>query len=136
MTATLATLSQASDPKKAIIDGVGDLTGVIVMSGKVLLGIYIAPEKTKGGLYRAPVSIAEDVWQGTVGLVLKKGPLAFKDDETTKFHGQDVNEGDWVLFRPGDTARLQISGVNCRLIEDTLIQAILPDPEMLTHRIV
>ncbi|KRR19213.1 MULTISPECIES: hypothetical protein [Bradyrhizobium] len=69
-----------------------------------MVGIYIEPEKTKGGLILSTGAIKESVWQGTVGLVLKKRKTAFNDEpETgTYFHGYDVNVGNWVVFRSGD----------------------------------
>lgn len=133
---TLEKLARADDPKKALVAEVGDLSGIQVMSNKVLVAIYIAPEKTKGGIIRASQTIAEDIFQGTVGLVLKKGSLVFKDDEATKtyFHGQDVQIGEWIVFRPGDAKRIQINGVDCRFVEDVTIDMIVEDPELITHR--
>lgn len=134
--ATLEKLARAADPKRALIDEAGDLSKIELMSNKVLVAIYIAPEKMKSGLIRAAQTIAEDVWQGTVGLVLKKSKIAFKDDEATKtyFHGEDVRVGDWVVFRPGDAKRIQLNGVDCRFVEDTTIDMIVDDPEIVTHR--
>lgn len=133
---TLERLARADDPKKALISEVGDLSGIELMSNRVLVAIYIAPEKTKGGIIRATQTIAEDIYQGTVGLVLKKAAIAFKDDEATKtyFHGQDVKVGDWVVFRPGDAKRIQLNGVDCRFVEDVTIDMIVHDPEIVTHR--
>lgn len=133
---TLEKLARADDPKSALIAEVGDLSKIELMSNRVLVAIYIAPEKTKGGIIRASQTIAEDVWQATVGLVLKKAALAFKDDEATKtyFHGQDVKVGDWVVFRPGDAKRIQLNGVDCRFVEDISIDMIISDPEIVTHR--
>ncbi|WOH52347.1 hypothetical protein [Bradyrhizobium sp. sBnM-33] len=45
-----------------------------------MVGIYIEPEKTKGGLILSTGAIKESVWQGTVGLVLKKRKTAFNDE--------------------------------------------------------
>lgn len=134
--ATLEKLSRASDPKQALINEVGDLSKIELMSNKVLVAIYIAPEKTKGGIIRSTGSLKEDVWQGTVGLVLKKAKLAFKDDEATKtyFHDQDVKVGDWVVFRPGDAKRVQLNGVDCRFVEDVTIDMIIDDPEIVTQK--
>ena len=134
--ATLERLSRAEDPKEALISEVGDLSKLEVMSNRVLVAIYIAPEKTKGGLFRAAQTIAEDIFQGTVGLVLKKGGMAFKDDDASKtyFHGQDAHIGQWVVFRPGDAKRIQINGVDCRFVEDIMIDMIVDDPECVTHR--
>src|SRR5690242_12224842 len=120
--ATLTKLSQAKNPKVALISEVGDISKVELMGNRVLIAIYIAPEKTAGGLYRPTSQIKEDVYQGTVGLVMKLGPQAFKDEPETKtfFHEQTVKTGQWVVFRPGDAKRVQINGVDCRMVEDTL----------------
>lgn len=134
--ATLERLSQAKDAKSALKKEVGDISKIGIMGNRVLVAIYIAPERTKGGLIRAVQTIKEDVWQGTVGLVLKKGEQAFRDDAgtSTYFHGESVGVGDWVVFRPGDARRIQINGVDCRFVEDTLIDMVIDDPELITHR--
>jgi len=134
--ATLERLSRADDPKEALIKEVGDLSAVQVMSNRLLVAIYIAPEKMKSGLIRAPQTIAEDIFQGTVGLVVKKGGMAFKDDDASKtyFYGQDAKVGEWVVFRPGDAKRIQLNGVDCRFVEDIMIDMIVAEPEIVTHR--
>lgn len=132
--AVLERLSKATDPKKALMKEVGDISGIHVMSARVLVAIYVGPEKTKSGLYRPPSQLKEDIFQGAVGLVLKKGKLAFKDDESTKFHGEDAAVGEWVTFVPGEGKRVQINGVDCRTIEDALIVMRIDDPEIITHR--
>lgn len=131
--AKLMQIAQASDPRNAIQKAVGDLSKISLFSGRILLGVYIAPEKTAGGIYRPNSNVKEDVWQGVVGLVLKKGAMAFKDDEHNKFNGQDVSIGDWVTFRPGDAKRIQINGVECRIVEDTLIDMVIDTPDLITH---
>jgi len=133
-TAALYALSQSSDVKKDIIEKVGDLSGAPLAGARVLLGIYIAPEKTKGGIIRPNANVKEDVYQGTVGLVLKKGPLAFKDDAANQFGGFNPKEGEWVVYNAGDAKRVQINGVDCRYIDDALIHQVIPDPGMITHR--
>lgn len=133
MASVLMEIATADDPKKAITKAVGDLSKINLFSGRVLVGIYIAPEKTKGGIIRTTSNVKEDVWQGVVGLVLKKGALAFKDDAINQFHGQDVQVGDWVAFRPGDAKRIQINGVECRIVQDTLIDMVIADPDIVTH---
>lgn len=131
--AKLMQIATANDPKKAILENIGDLSKITLLSGRVLLATYIAPEKTAGGIYRPVTNVKEDIWQGVVGLVVKKGERAFKDDESTKFHGQDVSLGDWVTFRPGDAKRIQINGVECRIVEDVLIDMVIDNPDVVTH---
>lgn len=134
--ATLEKLSRASNPKLELLTQLGDLTKIHLMSNRVLLAIYIAPEKTSGGIIRATQTIREDIWQATVGLVVKKGKTAFRDEPQTHnyFHDQDVEIGDWVVFRPGDAKRIQINGIDCRMVEDSLIDMVISDPELITHK--
>jgi len=126
-------IAEASDPKKALLDAIAPALPKIphIFSARILVGLYIRPSKTKGGVYVTDKEKKEDIYQGAVGVVLKKGPLVFKDE---RFEGQDVNIGDWVAFIPGDGRRIQLNGVDCRIIEDTMIQAIVSDPEIVTHR--
>lgn len=128
-------IAAASDPKKALREAVSPaIKKMELLHNKILVAIYIAPEKTASGLYRTNNNIKEDVWQGMVGLVMKKGPIAFVDDEHNKFGGVDMKEGeDWVAFTPGDGRRIQINGVDCRIIEDTQIMMRVSDPEIVTH---
>jgi|ERR1700748_634639 len=134
--AVLEKLSRAKDQKAELIKSVGDLSKVELMGNRVLVGIYIEPEKTSGGIILSTGTIKESLWQGTVGLVLKKGKQAFRDDPHNKvhFHGEDLKIGDWVVFRPGDARRVQLNGVDCRMVEDTLIDLVIDDPSVITHR--
>lgn len=113
---------------------VGDLSKVEVMGNRVLVGIYIEPAK-RGNLFLAKDTLKESVYQGVVGLVLKLGKQAFKDDPDNKvfFHGQSAKEGDWIAFRAGDAKRTQIRGIDCRMVEDTLVDLIVGDPNCITH---
>lgn len=130
-------LADADNPQRqadTMRDIVGDLSGVEIMGNRVLVGIYIEPSK-RGNLYLAKETLKESVFQGTVGLVLKLGKQAFKDDPENKvvFHGQHVKEGDWVAFRAGDAKRCQIKGIDCRFVEDTLIDMRVDNPNIVTH---
>lgn len=127
-------LSQSTSPdafKKAILSAVGDLEGVDVMYNMVLLGIYIRPEKTAGGIYRPTANVQEDVWQGKAGLVLKMGPNAFQDDADYQFHGQKVELGEWCVFKVGDAWSLEINKVPCRLVRDSNIRLKVKDPSIV-----
>lgn len=130
-------LADAETPKRQaeiMREMVGDLSQVEVMGNRVLVGIYIEPSK-RGSLFLAKDTLKESVFQGTVGLVLKMGRSAFQDDPENKvaFHGQVAKEGDWVAFRAGDAKRCQIKGIDCRFVEDVLIDMIVDDPRIVTH---
>ena len=124
-------LSQSADPKAGVLKAVGPLNGVEVFSGWILLGTYIRPEKTTGGIIRPQSNVDEDAYQGKVGLVLKKGPLAFVDDDSHDFAGQDVRDGDWVAYYVNDTRAVTINGAPCRLIQDTRIIMKIDDPNIV-----
>lgn len=109
----------------------GALDKFEVFHNQVLLGIYMAPEKTKGGIIRPDSVKAEDRWQGKVGLVLQAGPLAFVNDNRNDFRGQGVAMDDWILFRVSDGFPLDINGVHCRLIEDIHIKGRVTAPEII-----
>ncbi len=134
--AELYKLSDSDDPTKAMLKQIGDLSHVNIAGGRVLLWTYIRPRKTKGGIILTDKEVKEDLWQGTVGYVLKRGPLAFVDDAATNtnFAGFEAVVGDWVIYSPGEGKRIQINGVDCRIIEDALIAMTLPEPDMVTHR--
>ncbi len=123
------------DPvKKEIFDAIGDLSKLDrLMSARVLLATYIPPRKSKGGILFTDNERQESVYQGMVGLVIAKGPRAFVDDDTSAFHMQNVEIGEWVVFRGGGP-RVQINGVNCRIMDDTQIEMVVTDPDFVTHR--
>jgi co-chaperonin GroES (HSP10) len=124
-------ITTASDPKKAILDFVGDLSGFEVMGDRVLVGIFMRPEKTRGGIIRPDINKEEDVWQGKVGLVLKLGPNAFVDPDDGSLYAQRVRVGDWIVFKVGDGWQLQVNKMPCRMIKDTNFIAMIEDPMMV-----
>jgi co-chaperonin GroES (HSP10) len=131
-----AGVSVITDPiKKEIFDAIGDLSKLDrLFSARVLVATYIPPRKSKGGIIFTDKELQESVYQGAVGLVVAKGPRAFKDDASNEFHMQDVAIGEWVVFRPGDSKRVQVNGVNCRIVDDTQIDMVVTEPDFVTHR--
>jgi len=127
-------VSNSTDPKAAIVDRVGDITGVHLMADMVLLGTYIRPQKTAGGIIRPDSNVEEDVWQGKVGLVLSLGPDAFEDTSDYTFNfgpGGKPKVGDWVVFKVGDAWGLNINGYPCRYIRDVGIKLKVDDPSII-----
>jgi co-chaperonin GroES (HSP10) len=117
-----------SDPKQDIFDKVGDLDEIQMMNANILVGIYIRPERTRGGII-VQTAQKEDQFQGKVGLVLAIGPLAFKDDDTNKFGGQQLQVGDWVMFRASDGDALDVNGQRCRLLQDVTVRMKIAQPD-------
>jgi co-chaperonin GroES (HSP10) len=122
----------AEDKPQSTLDeiraGVGDLSAIELFNNQILVGIWIRPEKTKGGIILTSKTQDEDRWQGKVAVVLKKGPTAFVDDGNVSFKGQDVSLGDWVVFKTSDGFPLDVNGVRCRVVEDVHLKAKVSDP--------
>ena len=51
------------DPKKALLDKVGDLSGIDVFGNDILVAVYKRPNKTKSGIILADSTLSEDKWQ-------------------------------------------------------------------------
>lgn len=124
-------ISQSTDPKKAIVDAVGDLSRVRVCSDLVLLGTFIRNEMTRGGIIRPRENVNEDEHQGKVGLVLKAGPMAYNDWESPEDSGQAAVPGTWVVYYLMDARQFQINGTPCRMIPYEKIRMVIPDPNMV-----
>jgi hypothetical protein len=130
MRAKLRDIAEAAafDPKKALLDSLqGRHMGIEMFHGNVLVATYIEPDRT----------LAENRFQGKGALVLRLGPLAFKDDNIAKFGGVTLKEGDWVMVRPSDGLELFAvdasggAGTSCRVFEDVNIIARLSDPALV-----
>ncbi len=131
-TRSLATdqIARAKDQVTEIFKLVGKLDDIDVFGDLVLLACYIRPERTASGLYLPGSAQDEDVWQGKVGLVLKSGPNAFRDEDGDLYE-QRVNIGEWGVFKVGDGWRLDVKGVPCRLVRDVSIRARVKDPSIV-----
>lgn len=132
-------MTHVDDPKKTILEEVGDISLFELYNVQVLVGVYQRPEKTKGGIILTQNYRDEDNYQGKVGLILKIGPKAFDETAVEWFDGKKLAVGDWVVFRPSDGWACTITGAGskegkgklCRIINDTLIKARIPHPDMV-----
>ena len=124
-------MDHAVDPKHAIIEKIGDISGFDVYQNQVLCAVYIRPEKTKSGLYMTDANRDEDKIQGKIGLVLKLGPVAFDDDSGKWFEGVNVDLQDWIVFRPSDGWPVTVNGVLCRMINDNNVRGKVSHPDMV-----
>jgi co-chaperonin GroES (HSP10) len=124
-------MSKSKDPRADILKVVGDLKGVRPKWNNVLVATYIRPAMTAGGIIRPDSNVAEDEWQGKVGLVLKMGPMAYRDDEDTQFNGEDVKVGEWAVYLPGDGRNVSVNGYPCRWIKDSSIKMVVDDPSII-----
>lgn len=130
-------LSRAGDAKQAILKALGSAPDHFhVFGASVLVATYIEPEKTAGGIFKPQSLINESLWQGSIGLVIKKGPWAFVDkpDLNIFWDGQDVKPGDWAVFRFSSAWEQHLNGVSIRLVDDRDIRGVIDNPELLTSK--
>lgn len=107
---------------------------------RILIMPYNPPTTTKGGI-ELPDAVHERERVGTVaGLVLKVGPLAYKDK--SKFGDPSslndkllpwCKEKDWVLFSKYAGSRFKIEGGELRILNDDEVLGIIDDPSNLIH---
>lgn len=132
------------DPKREILERLGDLSAIEIAQNEVLLAIYIRSEKTAGGIVLTAQNLKEDRYQGKCGLVVKIGSacrFVRKDAATGIEYGLDIKLHDWVVVRPSDTWPLDINSdtnglqvqdfVQCRLAYDDQIRLRVSDPRMV-----
>jgi len=123
--------------KQRVLAGVGDLSGFDLFYHRILVGQYLRPERTQGGVFLPEgknTTREEDRYQGKTVLVLKIGPGAFKDVGglyESSYYGQRVEVGDWVLVKPTEGWQLFVNDWPCKEIEDSMIMARVPRPDMI-----
>jgi co-chaperonin GroES (HSP10) len=118
----IQSISQAKDPKQAIIDAAGDLSKESVLWDLVLIGTYIRPEKTLGGIIRPKENVEEDAYQSKTGVVLKFGE---------EIVDPIYNVGDWVVYSIKDGWAITVNGTPCRLVPYDRVRMKLSDPSVV-----
>jgi len=116
------------DPKLTILHELGDISNVELFHNQVLLATYLRPTKTKSGLILTDSHVDEDRYQSKVGLLVKRGPLAFEQDGNW-FTGMEFNDHDWLIFRPSDGWSITVNNVLCRIFDDVNIKGRVQDPD-------
>jgi co-chaperonin GroES (HSP10) len=119
-----------NDPRKELLDKLGDISDFELFHNKVLVAIYVRPEKTKGGIILADTIRDEDIYQGKVGVIVKAGPSAFQSDGKWTWP-ESVSIGSWVVYRVSDGWSLKVNGINCRILDDVSIQAEVSSPDTI-----
>lgn len=122
-------MDHEGDPKQKLIDALGDLSKIELFNNKILVAVYIRPEKTKSGLYLSDKYRDEDRFQGKVGLLVGVGPDAFADENGAWFRETEFRLHDWLVFRPSDGWSITVNGVLCRVLSDTNVQMRIPSPD-------
>lgn len=129
------------DARETLIESIGpqNIAEFEPFHNLILVGTYVRSDKSKGGIIiGADRTRQEDRFQGKIGLVLKVGPMAFKDDNVNKFGGLKVTPGDWIMYRTSDAQefffvdrKTGLDGTSARLLEDVHVKARVTDPELI-----
>jgi len=122
-------MHHAEDPKQMIMKEFSDINNIEVFNTSIIVAIYVRPDTTKSGIVLPGQTRDEDKYQGKVGLVVKKGNLAFVDDNETWFKDVSVDVGDWVYFRPSEGWAMTIHGVLCRVLRDVDVRGKISAPD-------
>ncbi len=147
MKVNLRQLAEAAayNPAEPLLAAAGNLDSYAPMHNFVLVATYVPPPKIMKGpngediiFHESDRSHDENRFQGKVGLVLKLGPIAFKDDNATKFGDVIPKPGDWVVYQPSqgfehfirDRTKFN-EGLSCRLIQDVFVLEIVEDPSLI-----
>lgn len=95
---------------------------------RLLVLPYRGKDTTRGGIALPNQVLDDGQIQTVVGYVLKKGPLAYQDED--KFpEGSWCEEKDWVIFARYAGSRFKIDGGEVRILNDDEILATILDPE-------
>ena len=121
------------DPKKKILDEIGDISSIQLFNNEILVGIYMRPTETMLGgkkFFMTDNTVDEDKYQSKVGLLLKAGPNAFEPNAEGWFAGETFTPGeDWLIFRPSDGWSVTVHGVLCRIIKDGQVKGRSQAPD-------
>jgi hypothetical protein len=123
------------DPRQFLLDRLAILMPLKVFHNWIITATYYMPayDTLPGGhkFYRSDAGHDEALWQGKVGLVIGKGPLAFLDEGNVRFHGQNVNIGDWIQYDILEGRQFTLDRVHCRRLKDTQVVLGVPDPALV-----
>lgn len=117
------------DPREKLLADIGDLSNFEIFNNKLLVAVYLRPEKMMSGLHLPDKNREEDKFQSKIGLLVKKGNLAFKDDAGKWFQNIEINMHDWLIVRPSDAWSITVNGVLCRIVDDALVQGRVSHPD-------
>lgn len=91
-------------------------------------------EETFGdsGLVKASSTVREEYILSTVGVVLDMGDQAYNDKDRFPT-GPWCKVGDYVMFRANTGTRFKLGKQEYRLMNDDSIQAVVPNPRMISR---
>ena len=99
---------------------------------RILVLPYSGPQKTTAGIIYSDVTQSTIQQTTVVGLVLKMGPLCYRDREKFPL-GAWCKENQWIIFGRYAGSRFKIDGGEVRILNDDEIIATINNPEDILH---
>lgn len=116
------------DAKARLLGLVGDVDEYKPLNNKVLVAVYMRPDKTKGGII---IDTKEDEWQSKIGLIIACGGAAFDNTDGKWFQGTQPKLHDWISFKGSSGTHMQINGHPCRIFTDLQFDMVVPAPDSI-----
>lgn len=130
-------IAYAKDPRAFILNRCKEFIAAIsIDTNNILVATYFLPDSvnlrgpkgTSVPIYM-PSSVTDEAkWQGRVGLLLAKGPMAWKSDDKVDFGGSDHKIGDWLCYDRQDGRQIAINRIHCRRLKDVDVWGSTDDP--------
>ena len=127
----------AKDPRTFFLKRCEEFTSKVRLgTNKILVATYFVPESTKmKGPAGSTINFiiprevtVEAKWQGRVGLLIAKGPMAWVADDRVSFGGTNHEIGTWVGYDRHDGRQVAIDRIHCRVMRDVDVWCETDDP--------
>jgi hypothetical protein len=129
----------AKDPRAYLMKRTDKLIKSVKMgANNILVATFYLPEFTmlRGAngeavpFFVSDKTTDEAQWQGRVGLLIAKGPLAWKNSEDGRidFGGTNYKLGEWVCYDRQDGRQIAINRVHCRRLRDVDVWGSTDNP--------
>lgn len=150
MKASIVSLSKLDEPdeqKKAIFKTLGDLDQYEMLDEELLIALYAKPnvlaagKRSDGSTYQLVGTDNDTIeasrYQGKIGLLITKGPSAYKYHPNGQpYQGIEPEIGDWLISRASDGREIWLKDLRnmgaeyvcCRRIHWTLVGMRITDP--------
>lgn len=97
---------------------------------KLLCALPNIEETSKGGIVLSAQTVADERTASQVLEVLRLGSQAYQDKE--RYPEPWCKQGDHILVRPFAGVRVMLDGKEFRLLNEDMVEAVLPDPSIVT----
>lgn len=97
---------------------------------KLLCALPVIEEKSAGGIILTNGTLADERTASQVLEVLDMGPQCYSDKE--RYPEPWCKKGDYILVRPFAGVRVMVSEKEFRLLNEDMVEAVLPDPSVVT----